>query len=218
MLYLAHRLFIFISPAPGPFNIIPNSDLPVISDNLILDGTTQHGYSGLPLINTNGSYGGLIITAGNCIVKGLSINSSSNYGLTLSILGNNNILSNQISGISINSSSNNINANTIINSVGDGINISPGGKNNKIGVSVLNNIRINNGYGISISSADGNQISGNNINSNGAGGIGIVNSTALINNNKVINNTGFGLSANDAANITITSNIISANNGGGVSI
>lgn len=53
--------------------------LPQISDTVTIDGTTQPGYSGLPLIELNGqtagnSADGLEIFADNCVVRGLIIN------------------------------------------------------------------------------------------------------------------------------------------------
>ncbi len=94
----------FYIPGSGPFNINPNSSLPVISDAVFLDGTTQKGYSGLPLVSTNGTFGGIEISSGLSTIQGLSLNSSTAYGLTLTVNGGNDIKLNRISGILINSS------------------------------------------------------------------------------------------------------------------
>ncbi len=137
----------FYIPGSGPFNIVPNSSLPTISDPVILDGTTQSGYTGSPLVSTTGIYGGLTITSGLSTVQGLSLNCSTGYGLILSSSGGNNIISNRISGISINSQNNKINGNIVSNSIGNGVFITSGGINSQIGVSSLNNISNNSGYG-----------------------------------------------------------------------
>ena len=182
-------IYFYIQGA-GPYSIIPNSPLPIISDAVFLDGTSQKGYSGFPVVGTNGTYGGIEISSGSSTVQGLSLNSSSDYGLKLISLGNNNIKSNKISGISISSSLNNINSNTISNSFQDGIKLTSGGMNNKIGVVNANNISNNSGFGISISGVNGNQIAGNNIAINVAGGISLYNSEANISGNNITSNSG----------------------------
>ena len=75
-----HTIYFYI-PSSGPFNIVPGSPLPTISDQVYLDGTTQHGYSGLPIVQTSGSYGGLTITAGGCTIQALSLNNHPDMGL-----------------------------------------------------------------------------------------------------------------------------------------
>jgi hypothetical protein len=59
--------------------ISPLSELPVITDPVTIDGTTQPGYRGLPLIELEGSragtgVNGLTITGGGSVVRGLVIN------------------------------------------------------------------------------------------------------------------------------------------------
>jgi len=137
---------------------------------------------------------GLTIYGGGSTVQGLAINNFSSYGLTLSTVGGNTIEANQVSGILISSSGNNINGNTITNSTGDGISITTGADDNQIGVSSSNNIYENAGYGISIVSANGNQITNNNIDANSSGGISISNSTGSIIGNNITENMGDGSS------------------------
>ncbi len=63
----------------APFVIQPGSTLPTITDPVTIDGTTQPGWSGAPLIEINGSAHppstGLVLSASDCIVDGLSIHS-----------------------------------------------------------------------------------------------------------------------------------------------
>jgi hypothetical protein len=67
----------FNIPGLGAKTIAPTSALPVITDPVVIDGTTQPGFSGAPIIELNGvseSFTGLEITAGSSTVKGLVIN------------------------------------------------------------------------------------------------------------------------------------------------
>jgi parallel beta-helix repeat protein len=63
----------------GNQTIAPISPLPTITDTVTIDGTTQPGYAGVPLIELTGIGAGagvnsLTITATNCVVCGLVIN------------------------------------------------------------------------------------------------------------------------------------------------
>ncbi len=63
----------------GVQTISPASPLPTITDPLVIDATTQPGFSGAPLIEIDGANAGaftdgLTITAGNTTIKGLVIN------------------------------------------------------------------------------------------------------------------------------------------------
>src|SRR3954449_10766645 len=65
----------------GAQSIAPLSALPTIKDPLVLDATTQPGYSNRPLIELTGprlpagiSTSGLTVTAGGSAVRGLVIN------------------------------------------------------------------------------------------------------------------------------------------------
>lgn len=65
-----------IFPA-GSHTIQPESLLPFVTDPVVLDATTQPGFSGKPIIELDGSLvdtGCLIITAGNSTVRGFVIN------------------------------------------------------------------------------------------------------------------------------------------------
>src|SRR5713226_3900676 len=77
----------------GPQTITLSSALPTITDPLIIDGTTQPGYTGAPIIElngsaTNGQSNGLNITAGSCTVQGLVINRFPANGILLNSSGN----------------------------------------------------------------------------------------------------------------------------------
>ncbi len=69
----------FDIPGSGPYSIALGTQLPTITEALTIDGTTQPGFSGTPIIELNGSgvvgpsYG-LLITSSDCVIKGLVIN------------------------------------------------------------------------------------------------------------------------------------------------
>jgi uncharacterized repeat protein (TIGR01451 family) len=80
----------------GHQTISPSSPLPTIEDPVIIDGTTQSGFSGSPLIELNGSNAGngadgLRITAGGSTVRGLVIGSFRGQGIEILTNGNNRI-------------------------------------------------------------------------------------------------------------------------------
>jgi hypothetical protein len=78
----------FQIPGAGVHTIQPTAPLPVITDPLLLDGWSQPGFAGAPLIELDGSLAGqgtsgLVITAGNTTVQGLVINRFSHWGVEL---------------------------------------------------------------------------------------------------------------------------------------
>ncbi|NDJ61663.1 MAG: hypothetical protein GYB67_11095, partial [Chloroflexi bacterium] len=69
----------FNIPGTGPQTIAPLSALPAISEALIIDGWSQPGWNGIPLIELSGvnaptTADGLTLTAGPATVRGLTIN------------------------------------------------------------------------------------------------------------------------------------------------
>ena len=72
----------FDIPGSGPHTIVPSSVLPKITDQLTIDGTTQPGWDGPPLIEIDGTTAtnagsvgpGLEISASNSVVRALAIN------------------------------------------------------------------------------------------------------------------------------------------------
>jgi titin len=85
----------------GVQTIHPLSALPTVTKSVTIDGTTQPGYNGSPLIELAGnlagsSTDGLTITAGNSVVRGLDIDRFSGIGIRLEGSGGNRIESNFI--------------------------------------------------------------------------------------------------------------------------
>ena len=123
----------FYIPGSGPFTFSPQTPLPVITDPVSLDATFQHGYSGTPLINidgtTSGDADGLTVSGGSSLVQGISIKNFSGSGIVLETNGNNtiqkNIISNNVlAGVSVKSGINNsIINNSVYANAGPGIDL-----------------------------------------------------------------------------------------------
>lgn len=195
----------------GVKTITPASALPIITNAVIIDGTTQPGFSATPLIQLSGSSAGagasgLYITAGNSTVKGLVINQFSNHGIRLETRGDNIIQGNYIGTNAAGTASqgNAFHGLYITNS-----------PNNTIGGTVSgtrNLISGNTGYGIVINGNGDmrNVIQGNYIGTNATG-------TEAVGNVR-------GVHIDNASNNTIggtspeARNIISGNTNYGVSI
>ena len=80
----------------GAQTILPPSALPAITGPVIIDGTTQPGYAGAPLIELDGTGAGagahgLNITAGNSTVRALVINRFNGNGININTAGSNSI-------------------------------------------------------------------------------------------------------------------------------
>src|SRR6185436_1673885 len=72
----------------GPQTITLATPLPTITDPVIIDGTTQPGFTSAPIIELNGvnlggGSSGLLINAGSSTVKGLVINRFNTDGIRL---------------------------------------------------------------------------------------------------------------------------------------
>lgn len=85
----------FNIPGPGVKTIVPTSALPQANHPVIIDGTTQPGYSGTPLIEISGqsagSANGLLLLGGNSVVRGLAINRFALSGIRIETEGTNRI-------------------------------------------------------------------------------------------------------------------------------
>jgi parallel beta-helix repeat protein len=165
----------FNIPGSGVITITPLSALPTITDPVIIDGTTQPGFAGTPIIELNGVNAGslssgLVITAGNSRVRGLVINRFRG-GIDLTQNGSNVIEGNYIGT--------NATGSVAAGNVFIGISISGGSNNNIIGgaTAAARNLISGNGFeGIRIFNSSGNQVLGNFIGTNAAGTAAIPNS------------------------------------------
>jgi hypothetical protein len=111
----------------APYDIAPSSALPLITDAVEIDATTQPGFLGVPLVSLSGNsagadVNGLEIQASSCVVRGLVIRRFRGNGIRISGRGNHviagnfigtstagdSVLGNTVSGIEINNSTNNV--------------------------------------------------------------------------------------------------------------
>ncbi len=189
------------------------SALPAITNPVLLDGTTQAGYAGSPLIvlsgaNAGANVNGLTITAGNSTVKGLVINGFGGQGILLQGNGGDVIAGNYIG----------TDATGTARMANGGNGISVNASNNLIGGTTAadrNVISGNGGNGIAVVGTINNGIEGNYIGTNATG-------TAALGNNLngiTINNNGYGnrIGTNgDGIADNAERNIISGNGGSGI--
>ena len=167
----------FAFPGAGPHTISPTSPLPEITDPIVIDGTSQPGYSGTPLIELEGSNittltSGLAISAGNTTVRGLIINRFTGSGIALFTNGGN-----TLRGLCIGT---NAAGNAALPNAQYGIRIFNGSANNIIGgtnAADRNIISGNTLMGIHLNGAavTGNLIQGNYIGTNLAGNAAVPN-------------------------------------------
>jgi hypothetical protein len=207
---------VFSIPGSGPFTISPLSALPVITNPVTIDATTQPGYSNTnqPVVQVDGkslpggtTSDGLTITAGGCTVKGLDISDFPGNGITLA-LGSSNVIQGNFIGCALDGTTKLPNGN-------NGLMISNSAANVVGGTNALTrNVVVdaqNDGIHIEGTGAFGNQVLGNIIGLNytgliqeGVSGNGIVVSNAAWN---VVGGTNTG-----------AGNIISSHGGTGVVI
>ena len=196
----------FAIPGAGPFTITPASALPTITNPVVIDGTTQPGFTGTPIVELSGASAGggngLTISAGGSTVRGLVINRFGAAGINLNS-GSGNVVEGNYLGTNVAGTS------ALGNNLG--INIFSPSTNNTIGgttAAARNVIAGNGGRGISISGGSGNFVIGNYIGTNAAG-------TGALGNGATGNSAGVGI---DTSNNTVTGNLISGNFGLGINI
>jgi CSLREA domain-containing protein len=193
----------------GVQTIIPGSALPAITQPVIIDGTTQPGYAGAPIIELNGASAGagaigLVVNAGPSTVSGLVINRFAGNGVEVGS-GGGNVISGNYIGTNV--------AGTVALGNANGVLIQSSG--NIIGgttAGARNVISGNNGNGVLIfgASATGNVVEGNYIGTSATATVALGNHFA-----------GVGV-LNDASNSTVggtapgAGNVISGNGTGGV--
>jgi CSLREA domain-containing protein len=160
---------VFAIPGNGPYTIQPTSELPAITEPVLIDGASQPGYSGTPLIELDGVSApvsnGLVLNAGGSTIRGLVINRF------------------QFDGISINTTGSNILVGNYLGTDRTGMLARP----NRYGIYIYN--ASNNQIG-GVTTADRNIISGNR-----AGGVYIIGTVTTGGNNTIQGNV-IGLAAN----------------------
>jgi parallel beta-helix repeat protein len=222
----------------GVRTIQPTSALPAITGLVVLDGATQPGYMGLPLIELSGinagaGVTGLIVHAGGSgtIIRALAINRFAGNGIRIDGGGNNllegNFIGTNAAGTA--AAPNGLDGLTIVESVGNLI----GG----VTLAARNLIsgNVDDGIEISGSLASANQILGNYIGTditgtmglgngangiaiNGAGGTMIGSATVAGGANRIAFNVGAGIAVLDGSSNRIEGNAILSNGGLGIDL
>ncbi len=182
---------IAFSIGSGLATISPTSALPTITDAVLIDGTTQTGFSSAPIIEicggSTGGADGLSLSSGasNSTIRGLIINSFNHVGISLQGADNVTIQGNYIG-------TNAAGTNALANGW-SGIEFSSTSSNNTVGgrtVAERNIISGNTERGIYLNGSDNNQILGNYIGLNAAGTGVIANGWSGVElNNAADNNT-----------------------------
>jgi hypothetical protein len=161
----------FNIPGTGVQVIQPLSELPFITNPVVLDGTSQPGYAGSPLIELDGSNAGVAsalgITAGSSTVEGLAIDNWSAAGIVLNS-GSNNVIQSDYVGVTPD-------GNSAASAGSYGIAIGAGSSNNLIEGDVVSASGTAN---ILIQGTNNNTIIGNFIGTNAAGTAGFKGATA----------------------------------------
>ena len=221
----------FNIPGSGVQTIAPTSQLPFIFQPAIIDGATQPGFAGTPLIEISGANAGnsqgIFIAAGSSTVRALIINGFSNgSGINLDTNGGN-----TVKGCYIGTNASGTAA--LPNSAGITITSS----NNQIGGAAAGEGNLISGHSTNIgintgASASGNIIQGNRIGTNADGTAAIPNAGGIIirgtNNliggagagNLIAGNSGTGLMITDASATgnTAQGNMIGTNAAGTAAI
>jgi hypothetical protein len=204
---------VFNIPGSGAHTITLFTALPTISDPVTIDGSTQPGFTGIPIIELNGSQAGanvdgLRITAGSSVVSWLVINRFSSDGVELSGNGGN-IIKGCFIGTDATGTVDRGNAFR-------GLNITS--SNNTIGgtaAAARNVISGNDNTGISMTAGTtGNLVQGNFIGTNAAGTGAIGNGTGVVTEGQSANSASHTIGGTAPG----ARNIISGNKGPGISI
>ncbi len=199
----------FAITGSGVQQISPASALPTITTPVVIDGSSQSGFSGVPLIRLDGAgagsgVNGLTVTAGSSTIQDLEITRFGATGIVLNTHGSNTIIGNYIGtdGTS---------------ALGNGIGVSAGSPNNTIGgteTGTGNVISGNKNFGVLISgpSASANRVEGNSIGTDSSASVAVSNGLeGVFVSGKATGNTIGGTAAGSR-------NVISGNSGDGVDI
>ncbi len=154
----------------GMHTIQPTSALPAITDSVLLDGTYQTGYSGMPRVQIDGTSAGasngIELNASNSTIKGLAVDNFALAGIEVN--GDNDAIQANYLGVAPDGT-------TSAGNAGDGVEVSSSAGGDTIGgtgAGVANLIEDNGGAGVEVATAaSGVSIRGNGIDGNGGLGI-----------------------------------------------
>lgn len=196
----------FNIPGSGVHTISPASPLPTIGTPVIIDGQTQPGFTGSPIIeldgtNAGGSAPGLLIAGPGSTVRGLVINRFKSDGITiLTAKGVNNIVEGNFIGTDVKGT-------IALRNSARGVSIITSASNNIIGGTTASarNIISGNGFdGMMIfgeGTTTGNQVQGNFIGTDVSGTAKLGNSFSGVTVFRGASNNTLGGTTNGAGNI-----------------
>jgi parallel beta-helix repeat protein len=189
----------------GAITIAPSSALPAVTESVTIDGTTQPGFTGTPIVELNGAgagttASGLRITGDNTTVRGLVVNRFSSDGISIAG-GTGHVIAGNYIGTNVAGSS-------ALQNGGNGISVWTPAAGVTIGGSSAadRNVASGNRYAGIFLSGSGNFVRGNYVGTNASG-------TAAVPN--VVQGVAV---YNGQANNLIESNVISGNSMMGVAI
>jgi hypothetical protein len=150
----------FQIPGAGVHTISPTSALPDITDRVVIDGFTQPGFAGTPVVELNGAGAGAVtaglnVVSGGSTIQGLAINNFNGHGIRLGTAGGDTVRGNFIGTNTL--------GNTAHPNTGHGVFID-NTPNNTIGGAGTGNVisaNLNNGVVISGAGATANTVAGN---------------------------------------------------------
>ncbi len=157
---------VFQIPGTGVRTISPTNALPTITDPAVVDGTTQPGFAGTPLIELNGSSAGtssdgLRLSAGNSTIRGLIINRFYGAGISLQAPGGTNTIQGNYIGTDWTGTTNRGNGQATTRMGGVLIQGSSGNFIGGLHSTNRNLISANGGSGLYLQNCSGNTIQGN---------------------------------------------------------
>ena len=166
----------------GSFSIVPLSALPEITNPVVVDGGSQPGFSGTPIIELDGALAGsgangLTISAGGSAVNGLDINQFGGYGIALTANGGNTIQGNfigtDILGMVALGNATGIEVNSVANTIGGAAAGEGNVLSGNFGVGAF-------GDGIFLIFASDNVVAGNFIGTNASGTAALGNTNGIL--------------------------------------
>jgi parallel beta-helix repeat protein len=205
---------IFRISGTGVHTIAPTSALPDITNSVVIDGTTQPGYTATPLIELNGANAGLTtdglrLKGGNSKILSLAINRFGGAGLNVLAPGGTNTIQGNFIGTDPTGTVNRGNGQATTHSGGVWLNGSSGNLVGGLYATNRNVISGNGGAGVYLQNCSGNIVQGNCIGTSVSGAATLGNTSNGIDSSYAVGNQIGGSLAG-------ARNLISGNGGSGV--
>ncbi len=205
---------VFQIPGSGVHTIMPTNTLPPITDPVVIDGTTQPGFAGTPLIELDGaeagaSSDGLRLPAGSSTIRGLAINHYGGAGIHVQAPGGTNHIEGNFIGTDPTGTLSRGNGQSTALSGGVWL---EGSSGNWIGGPYATNRNVisgNGGSGLYLQNCSGTTVQGNLIGLSVSGAVPLGNS----NNGISLYNAG---SNQVGGTLATARNVVSGNGGSGV--